>query len=322
MKKAMVFLTALLVICGISLAEDAVTSATLSVDRLPAVESTGSSILVVYFSTDDTIRAAAYTVADALSADLFEIQPVEPYTTDDVNYHNRQSRTSIEQNDPQSRPAIAFMPEELRRYDTVILGYPIWWGQAPRILYSFVESADLSGKTIIPFCTSGSSGAGSSASNLQKLTSENTVWLDAKRISNGSSAEEIRAWAESLGLAKEELVMFYIHVNDAVLPVKAENNTSSEALLQLLEAGDITISMHDYRSFEKVGPLGTSIPRNDEDITTTPGDVILYQGNQLTIYYDENRWDFTRLGHIDIEQVELKAILGSGDVTVILSANP
>ena len=155
MKKAMVFLAALLVICGISLAEDAVTSATLSVDRLPAVESTGSSILVVYFSTDDTIRAAAYTVAEALSADLFEIQPAEPYTTDDVNYHNRQSRTSIEQNDPQARPAIASLPEDLRRYDTVILGYPIWWGQAPRILYSFVESADLSGKTIIPFCTSG-----------------------------------------------------------------------------------------------------------------------------------------------------------------------
>ncbi len=195
MKKAMAFLTVLLVICGISLAEDAVTSATLSVDRLPAVESTGSSILVVYFSTDDTIRAAAYTVAETLSADLFEIQPVEPYTADDVNYHNRQSRTSIEQNDPQARPAIASLPEDLCRYDTIILGYPIWWGQAPRILYSFVENADLSGKTIIPFCTSGSSGAGSSASNLQKLTGENTVWLDAKRISNGSSAEEIRAWA-------------------------------------------------------------------------------------------------------------------------------
>lgn len=322
MKKAMALLTALLLICSVSLAEDAVSSATLSVDRLPVVESTGSSILVVFFSTDDTVRAAAYTIAEALSANLFEIRPAEPYTADDVNYHNSQSRTSIEQNDPQARPVIAALPENLSRYDTIILGYPIWWGQAPRILYTFMESVDLSGKTIIPFCTSGSSGVGSSASNLQKLTAESAVWLDAKRISNGSSAEEIWAWAESLGLAKEEPVMFYIHVNDAVLPVKAENNTSSEALLQLLEAGDITISMHDYGSFEKVGPLGTSIPRNDEDITTTPGDVILYQGNQLTIYYDENRWDFTRLGHIDIEQVELKAILGSGDVTVILSANP
>lgn len=322
MKIAMALLTALLLICSVSLAEDAVSSATLSVDRLPAVESTGSSILVAYFSTDDTIRAAAYTIADTLSADLFEIQPVEPYTADDVNYHNSRSRTSIEQNDPRARPAIAVLPEELTRYDTIILGYPIWWGQAPRILYTFMESVDLSGKTIIPFCTSGSSGVGSSASNLQKLTGESTVWLETKRISNGSSAEEIRAWAESLGLSKEGTGMFYIHVNKAVLAVKAENNSSSEALRQLLEAGDITISMHDYGSFEKVGPLGTAIPRNDEDITTVPGDVILYQGNQITIYYDENRWDFTKLGHIDIGQDELKEILGSGDVTVILSANP
>ena len=163
---------------------------------------------------------------------------------------------------------------------------------------------------------------GSSASSLQKLTSESAAWLDAKRISNGSSADEIRAWAESLGLGKEETNTFYIHVNDAVLTVKAENNTSAEALIQLLESGDVTIPMHDYGSFEKVGPLGTDLPRNDEDITTTPGDVILYQGNQVTIYYDENRWDFTKLGHIDIGQDELKAILGGGDVTVTLSANP
>lgn len=321
MKKILVILLSLLTY-GISLAEDAVSSATLSLDHLPSVESAGSNILVVYFSTDDTIRAAAYIIAEALSADLFEIQPVEPYTADDVNYHNSRSRTSIEQNDPQARPAIAVLPDDLNRYDTIILGYPIWWGQAPRILYTFMENVDLTGKTIIPFCTSGSSGAGSSASNLQKLTGGSTVWLDAKRISNGSSAEEIRAWAESLRLPKEEIGMFYIHVHEAVLAVKAENNSSSEALLQLLKAGDITISMHDYGNFEKVGPLGISIPRNDEDITTTPGDVILYQGNQVTVYYDENRWDFTKLGHIDIDQDELKSILGSGDVTVVLSVNP
>ena len=321
MKKILVILLSLLT-CGISLAEDAVSSATLSLDHLPSVESAGSNILVVYFSTDDTIRAAAYIIAEALSADLFEIQPVEPYTADDVNYHNSRSRTSIEQNDPQARPAIAVLPDDLNRYDTIILGYPIWWGQAPRILYTFMENVDLTGKTIIPFCTSGSSGAGSSASNLQKLTGGSTVWLDAKRISNGSSAEEIRAWAESLRLPKEEIGMFYIHVHEAVLAVKAENNSSSEALLQLLKAGDITISMHDYGNVEKVGPLGISIPRNDEDITTTPGDVILYQGNQVTVYYDENRWDFTKLGHIDIDQDELKSILGSGDVTVVLSVNP
>lgn len=320
MKKALLALLSLLLICSISLGEDAVSSATLSVDRLPAVESTGSSILVVYFSTDDTIRAAAYTIADALSADLFEIQPAEPYTADDVNYHNSQSRTSIEQNDPQARPEIAVLPEDLSQYDTIIMGYPIWWGQAPQILYTFVESVDLSGKTVIPFCTSGSSGVGSSANNLQKQASESSVWLDAKRISNGSNAEEIRAWADSL--EKEETSMFYIHVNGTVLTVNAENNSSAKALIALLETSDITVFMHDYGSFEKVGALVADLPRNDEDITTTAGDVILYQGNQITIYYDENRWNFTKLGHIDIGQDELKAILGSGDVTVIFSLNP
>jgi len=322
MKKALLALLSLLLICSISLGEDAVSSATLSVDRLPAVESTGSSILVVYFSTDDTIRAAAYTIADALSADLFEIQPAEPYTADDVNYHNSQSRTSIEQNDPQARPEIAVLPEDLSQYDTIIMGYPIWWGQAPQILYTFVESVDLSGKTVITFCTSGSSSVGSSATNLQKRASESSIWLDAKRISNGSSAEEIRTWAESLGLEKVEKSMFYIHVNETILTVIAENNSSSKALIELLETGNIVVTMHDYGSFEKVGSLGADLPRNDEDITTTAGDVILYQGNQITIYYDENRWDFTRLGHIDINQNDLKTILGSGDVTVILSLNP
>ena len=144
MKKGLLMFLCLLLACGASFAEDAVSSATLSVDRLPEIEATDSSVLVVYFSTDDTIRAAAYTVADTLSANLFEIQPAEPYTEDDVNYHNSRSRTSIEQNDPQARPAIASLPEDLDRYDTVILGYPIWWGEAPRILCTFVESVDLS----------------------------------------------------------------------------------------------------------------------------------------------------------------------------------
>ena len=128
MKKLLLMVLCLLLTCGAALAEDAVSSATLSVDTLPAIETTDSSFLVVYFSTDDTVRAAAYTIADALGADLFEIQPVEPYTEEDLNYHNNQSRTSIEQNDPDARPEIVAMPEDLSRYDTILLGYPIWWG--------------------------------------------------------------------------------------------------------------------------------------------------------------------------------------------------
>ena len=98
------------------------------------------------------------------------------------------------------------------------------------------------------------------------------------------------------------------------------DNSSAMAFYELLEKGPVTVKMHDYGSFEKVGPLGTSLPRNDTQITTTAGDIILYQGNQITIYYDTNSWNFTRLGKVDgVTQAELKKILGTGDVTAVLS---
>ena len=114
--------------------------------------------------------------------------------------------------------------------------------------------------------------------------------------------------------------MFYAHVNGSVLPILAAKNSSAEAFMALLKSGDVTIDMHDYGNFEKVGPLGTTLPRNDEQITTAPGDVILYQGNQVTIYYDVNSWSFTRLGKVQgLSQEELKAILGKGNASVTFS---
>ena len=114
--------------------------------------------------------------------------------------------------------------------------------------------------------------------------------------------------------------MFYAHVNGKVLKILAAENSSADAFIDLLKSGDVPVEMHDYGSFEKVGPLGTTLPRNDEQITTEPGDVILYQGDQITIYYDVNNWSFTRLGKVqDLSQAELKDILGSGNVTVTFS---
>ena len=114
--------------------------------------------------------------------------------------------------------------------------------------------------------------------------------------------------------------IFYAHVNGKVLKILAAENSSADAFLDLLKSGDVPVEMHDYGSFEKVGPLGTTLPRNDEQITTEPGDVILYQGDQITIYYDVNNWSFSRLGKVqDLSQVEMKEILGSGNVTVTFS---
>ncbi len=114
----------------------------------------------------------------------------------------------------------------------------------------------------------------------------------------------------------------YIIIREHTLTVKMADNSSAKALLALLKDGDITVEAHDYGSFEKVGALGTELPSNDEQIATEPGDVILYQGDQITVYYDTNSWKFTRLGKVQsVTADDLKAILGDGDVTMVLSLN-
>ncbi len=114
----------------------------------------------------------------------------------------------------------------------------------------------------------------------------------------------------------------YIIIGKHILNVKMADNSSAKALLALLKEEDITVDAHDYGNFEKVGPLGTKLPTNDAQITTEPGDVILYQGNQITVYYDTNSWSFTRLGKVQgVTAEELKAILGDRNVTMVLSLN-
>ena len=114
--------------------------------------------------------------------------------------------------------------------------------------------------------------------------------------------------------------MLYITVNGTTLTATLANNSSAEAFRELLAKGPVTVEMHDYGNFEKVGPLGQSLPTNNQQITTEAGDIILYQGNQITIYYDRNSWNFTRLGKINgVTSQQLRDILGSGDVSVTFS---
>lgn len=128
-----------------------------------------------------------------MEADIYEIIPENPYTEADLAYYTN-GRADQEQNDPDVRPAISGSVENIDEYDTIILGYPIWHGQAPRIISTFLESYDFSGKTIIPFCTSHSSGIGSSATNLYALCSESVKWLDGIRFEGGTSKEDIEEW--------------------------------------------------------------------------------------------------------------------------------
>lgn len=162
-------------------------------------EAEGPKVLVTYFSATNTTEGVAEHIANGLNADLYEIVPEEPYTDADLNYNDNNSRSTLEMNDPSARPAISGSVENMEQYDIVFIGYPIWWGDAPRIVSTFMESYDFSGKTIVPFCTSGGSGIGSSVSNLEQLTSGAT-WLAGRRLNGNDSQEAVMEWVNGLGL--------------------------------------------------------------------------------------------------------------------------
>lgn len=167
----------------------------------PTPQGTGESkILVAYFSCTGTTETVANAAAEALGADIYQIQPQEPYTDADLDYNDDGSRAGREQSDAATRPAITGDVEDMAQYDIVFLGYPIWWGQAPRIVSTFLESYDFGGKTIVPFCTSGSSGIGSSADDLHSLCADSVAWLPGTRFGAGTSEEEILDWLSGLDI--------------------------------------------------------------------------------------------------------------------------
>ena len=162
-------------------------------------ETGGPKVLVAYFSATNTTKGVAETIAASTGGDLYAITPAQPYTSADLNYNDDNSRSTKEMNDPSARPEISGSVADMAQYDIVFLGYPIWWGEAPRIINTFVESYDLSGKTIVPFCTSGGSGMGSSATNLQSAAS-GASWLSGRRLNSGVSQSEIAQWVNGLEL--------------------------------------------------------------------------------------------------------------------------
>jgi len=141
-----------------------------------------SKTLVAVFSASGVTKRVGQKIAEVAGGDFFEIVPKEKYTSTDLNYMNNRSRSSIEMNDPSSRPEIAGTVAGMDSYDTVVIGFPIWWGVAPRIMETFLESYDFSGKTIIPFCTSGGSGVGRSDTALHKNVSGNVKWAKGIQI--------------------------------------------------------------------------------------------------------------------------------------------
>lgn len=161
----------------------------------------GSSVLVVYYSATGNTEQVAQYIADSTGGDLFEIQPVEPYTDDDLNWTDDNSRVSQEHADESLRDVelVADTVDNWDQYDTVFIGYPIWWGIAAWPVDGFVEANDFSGKTVIPFCTSSSSGLGQSGQLLADMAGTGD-WQEGQRFRSSASQEDVQSWIEELGL--------------------------------------------------------------------------------------------------------------------------
>lgn len=158
-----------------------------------------SKKLVAYFSASGVTAKLAKALAEAAGADIYEIKPEVPYTKADLNWMDKQARSTIEMHDTLSRPAIADRLNNMDEYDIVFVGFPIWWYVAPTIINTFLESYDFSEKTIVPFATSGGSGFGETVARLKPSVSNTTVWKDGKLL-NRMSRNDLTDWIESLGI--------------------------------------------------------------------------------------------------------------------------
>ena len=156
-----------------------------------------SKKLVAYFSASGTTAKVAKTLAEAAGADLYEIKPQVPYTRADLNWMDKSARSTVEMNDKSSRPAIVTGDVDVSGYDTILLGFPIWWYIAPTIINTFLEAYDFSGKTIVLFATSGGSGFGEAVAVLRKSAPGATI-KEGKLLNGRQTADSLKAWADSV----------------------------------------------------------------------------------------------------------------------------
>lgn len=184
-----------------SSASEAPSSSEVSSQVQAGETASGSNVLVVYYSATGNTAEVAQYIADSTGGDLFELEPVDPYTSDDLNWTDDNSRVNQEHEDESLRDVelVADTVDNWEQYDTVFIGYPIWWGIAAWPVDGFVEANDFSGKTVIPFCTSSSSGLGESGQLLADMAGTGD-WQEGQRFRSGASQEDVQSWIEELGL--------------------------------------------------------------------------------------------------------------------------
>ncbi len=290
--------------------------------------------LIAYYSYTNNIHRVIEGLTSQIEADVVRIEPAEKgldYAANNYAIGSAQiAAIRAEPDKAGSYPAIDPVTIDWNKYDTVIIGTPLWWSNmaAPMQTFLFQNGGGLKGKNIGLIVSSASSGISGVEADTKRLIPGGrfmspSLWI---RSSQTSSAHNIlTGWLKDIGyenIAHNNMEnKLSISANGHTLTATLVDNSSTKALKELLAAGPVTIHMSDYGNMEKVGPLPQSLPTNDEPINTVAGDLILYQGRNFVIYYDTNSWNFTRLGKIDniISGSALKSILGKGDVDVTLT---
>ncbi len=294
---------------------------------------TGSKTLIVYYSYTNKTEEIVNDLKTLITADVIEVEPTEK----GLDYAANNYRIGTEQlnkikNNPNSEssyPAIEPVEVDMSKYNTVIVATPLWWSQMASNMQTFLfkYGKEMANKNIGLIVSSYSSSIGGVEADAKRLIPEGRFLSKSLWINNANHSRRksfLTDWLKEVDYTNltttNTTSTMNLKVNSHNLTVELVNNSSTEALIALLKEAPITYEAQDYGNFEKVGDIGHTLPQNNEQITTEPGDIILYQGNNVCIYYGVNSWNFTRLGKIkNVGATELKNILGSGDVTVTLS---
>lgn len=297
--------------------------------KISKTTSTGNrKYLVIYYSRSGNTKLMVDEIVKKTGAAILEVIPQDDYSDYTTALNLCQSQQNAIDNSG-TYPVVKTTMESFNDYDTIFICTPLWWSRMSIPMQSFLHSHSdkLTGKQIYLGVTSSSSSISSVVTDGKRLLSNSTIsdetlWInDSHRSQTVSMTDD---WIENLHLSNHQNASFNMNItiNGNTLTAQMVENTSTAALKDILGKGNITYVAHDYGNFEKVGDIGHTLPQNNENITTGLGDIILYQGTSICIYYDTNTWNFTRLGKINgITQAELKTFLNANgnNVTITLS---
>ncbi len=294
---------------------------------------TQARTLVVYYSYTGNCREIATTLTNQIQADILEIRPAEKGQKYDAdNYALGTQMLNTIKNDPDnaaSYPAIDPVNITMEDYENIVVITPLWWSKMAAIMQSFLfrNASDMSGKHVGLIVSSHSSSIGTVISDAKRLLPDVTwtgdaLWINA--ANHQSRATLIEEWlkAQNFQEKQSDTDIMYITANGHTFPVMLEDNVATRELTAILQQSPITFEAEDYGGFEKVGDLGCSLTRDDRQTTTKAGDVVLYNGSNIVLFYGSNTWDYTRLGCIQYESPDdLESFLkpGQGKIRVTLS---